>query len=173
MNSASVGKGLQAHRMRVCLLSDDKSGWSPNLTTARRARMLVFRIVNRGPRLRKSRAFIQGADHQRGVTLVVRRIGHETGDIDAARSADQELDGLQRESVAAEQLGIVDGDAQRTIGIGDRPRLMLTAKRALTGTGLRIFRRDAGFVLDLDVLAVAAAGQLGHEIRPVVSAAIR
>jgi hypothetical protein len=101
-------------------LADSQDGRCPSFSSTRGARLPVFSIVNSGTRLRKALSFIQCADHQCGIGLVVRRIGHESGDVDPALSADQELDGLHRELVAAEQVGVVDRDAQRAIRIGNR-----------------------------------------------------
>jgi hypothetical protein len=140
------------------LFADGQGGRRPNLTAALGARLPVFRIVNSGPGLREPCSLVQGADHQGSVTLVVRRVGHETGNVDPALSADQEIDGLHREFITAEQLGIVDRYVERAIRIGNGTRLVLTAEGALTCTRYRVFRRNTGFVLDLDVPAMAAAG---------------
>ena len=72
----------------VSLLADGPDGRRPNFTATRGARLPVFSIVNSGTGLRKALSFIQCADHQRGIGLVVRRIGHESGDVDPALSAD-------------------------------------------------------------------------------------
>src|SRR5215831_8086490 len=104
----------------VSLLADGQDGRRPNFTATQGARLAFFSIINSGTRLRKALAFIQCTDHQCGIGLVVRRIGHESGDVDPALSADQELDGPHRELVAAEQVSVVDRDAQRAIRIGNR-----------------------------------------------------
>src|SRR5262249_47073933 len=101
----------------VSLLADGQDGRCPNFTATQGARLPFFSIVNSRTRLRKALAFIQCTDHQCGIGLVVRRIGHESGDVDPALSADQELDGPHRELVAAEQVSVVDRDAQRAIRI--------------------------------------------------------
>ena len=75
--SASVRGLPPAGAALVSLLADGQYGRRPNFTATRGARLPVFSIVNSGTRLRKALSFIQCADHQCGIGLVVRRIRHD------------------------------------------------------------------------------------------------
>ena len=87
-------------------------------------------------------------------------IFHQRADIDAAIPADEEIRGLQRETIAAQPGFVAHGNVDRAPGIGSRVCAMAAAEAAHVRAQSQRLQRRGGFKKKREIAAMASAGEL-------------
>jgi len=92
--------------------------------------------------------------HHIGIGPVI--VGHIGTDIDPAISADYKVRNPDSDMIPADVIGVLHGDCQAAIGIGDRAGGMLDAEGTLAGSRLHLVRCEIGCERDPQILAMAS-----------------